>query len=341
MKKGLALCAFVFCARLVFAQDKVDLVENTLKIEAKGQVVFYYGLAEGDEMILNFEEVNGKELHSLEIAELPSTIRFAENKVAKIKKKALLIPKTGIYRFTFSNTSQASRTCKFKLQRIPATIATQQFNTSVFFRTVNDTLYTPFRERVLVKSDTNVLECVNSIPQISSRNAFNGNKNYQIIDTQIPENTISWSYYIGSGTEGQKAADNAQAKFLQSAIAVASKIPEYGNMAALALTGVSYFSKIQGEDNVKFSILNDSAQLALLQADQPFASIKSGDVLSEAVQMREPLSGKIYIVLWNDNLIEPIKVTVMVTAVTVNQVFEDRMVQKMHLEARQEPYLEN
>lgn len=51
-----------------FAQTPVDIVENTLKVAPQGEVVFYYGFAEGDQLIFNFEEVNGKELKELEIS---------------------------------------------------------------------------------------------------------------------------------------------------------------------------------------------------------------------------------------------------------------------------------
>jgi hypothetical protein len=40
----------------------IDVAESTLKISAFVEEVFYYGFAEGDQLIFNFEEVKGKEL---------------------------------------------------------------------------------------------------------------------------------------------------------------------------------------------------------------------------------------------------------------------------------------
>jgi hypothetical protein len=53
----------------------IDVAESTLKIGAFGEDVFYYGFAEGDKLIFNFEEINGKELKEIEIIELPSKLR--------------------------------------------------------------------------------------------------------------------------------------------------------------------------------------------------------------------------------------------------------------------------
>jgi hypothetical protein len=50
----------------VFGQATVDVAETTLKIDGLGgEEVFYYGFAEGDQLIFNFQEVNGKELKEI------------------------------------------------------------------------------------------------------------------------------------------------------------------------------------------------------------------------------------------------------------------------------------
>ena len=325
----------------LFGQTPVDVSESTLKVSGFGEEVFYYGFSEGDQLIFNFSEVNGKELKELEIIELPSSSKFMDYKTKKIENKSINITKTGIYKFRFANSALSGRICKFKIQRVPSNEATKNFNTSVYWRTVYDTTYRPVEEKFLIKSDTVVSECYNANPQISSQNALNGNKNSQVVDFYLPDNAIAWSYYIGTGSEGKAEFDNARNNFMQSAAASVSKIPGYGPMAALALTGVSYFNKVQGEDNVKYWFLNDANSVALFNTGQSFIQYKRGDVINEASQMKTPLKGKIYLALMNDNTIDPIKVTIKVTAVSVNQQFETRTVQKMHVASRQEAYLKN
>jgi hypothetical protein len=49
------ICLFVFPS---YAQTPIDVAENTLKISPSSEEVFYYGFAEGDQLIFDFEEIN-------------------------------------------------------------------------------------------------------------------------------------------------------------------------------------------------------------------------------------------------------------------------------------------
>ncbi len=52
--------------------------------------MFYYGFAEGDQLVFNFEEVNGKELKEIEIMFMPSQSIFMEYKTKKIVQQILI-----------------------------------------------------------------------------------------------------------------------------------------------------------------------------------------------------------------------------------------------------------
>jgi hypothetical protein len=339
--KLLVLFGITFSSHL-FAQSTIDVSETTLKIGGLGgEEVFYYGFAEGDQLIFSFQEVNGKELKEVEIIELPSSSKFMDYKASKIENKIINVARSGIYKFRLLNSAVSGRICKVKIQRIPSSEATKNFNTSVYWRTVQDTTYTPTQEKYLVKSDTIAQEIYSSTPQISSMNALNGNRNFQIVDFLLPENTISWSFYIGTGNEGKAEYEKARTSFTQSAAATVSKIPGYGPLAALALTGVSYFSKVQGEDNVKYWFLSDVKSVEQFYAGQSFMQYKQGDVITEASQMKFPLQGKIHLALWNDNTIDPIQVTIKVAVIQVIQQWDTRIIQVMKVTNRQVPYLKD
>ena len=167
----------------LFSQTPIDVTETTFKLAGLvGEEVFYFGFAEGDEIVFSFQEVNGKELKEVEIVELPTSSKFMDFKATAIHNKVLSVPRTGIYKFRFANSAIGGRVCKVKIQRIPASADTEKFNTSVFWKTVQDTTYTPTEERFLVKSDTTKADIYSSNTQISSQNALNGNKNSVVID---------------------------------------------------------------------------------------------------------------------------------------------------------------
>ena len=312
-----------------------------LKVNGHSEEVFYYGFAAGDELVFSFKEVHGWLLNEIEISELPSSVKFMDYKVRKIQEKKIYITRTGIYKFRLVNPESSARICKIKIQRIPASISTQDFNPSVYWHTVQDTTYIPTQEKYLMKRDTTAQTLVERVTKIGTSNVFDNKLNKDVIDFMLPAGTVSWSYYIGVGTEGQKAFVKAKRGFFNTAASVASHIPGYGTMAALALYGFNAFSMIQGEDNVRFWFMNDETSASMFKLGKKFRNFKQGDVLNDAAQMKTPVSGKIHLGLLNDNLVEPINVTVSVTAIVVTERNSVRNNKFMKIVSREEAYLKN
>ncbi len=342
MKKNYSLTIFLVILYFnLSSQTIVDVAENTLKIAALSEEVFYYGFAEGDKLIFTFEEVNRKELKELEIIEMPESSKFMDYKTKKIENKIINVNRTGIYKFRLSNSALLGRICKIKIQRIPASDETKNFNSSVYWKTVYDTTYTPVQENYLIKTDTSAQPIVDQTAKISSQNAFNGNTNKTVVDFTLPKGTILWSYYIGVGNEGEQAYNRASDFFYNTASKTALRIPGYGTMAALALQGVNYFNKVQGKDNVKYWFISDWDNVLLFKSGSTFYQYKQGDVVNDASQMKIPKQGKVYLGLLNDNIAEPIDVTVKVTAIVVTQQWGIRTFQKMHINSREVLHLKN
>lgn len=314
----------------------IDVAENTVKISRFGEEIFYYGFTEGDQVIFSFEEVNGKELKEIEIVEMPSSSKFMDYKTKRIDKKRLTINRTGIYKFRFANAAITGRVCRFKIQRIPASVTTKNFNTSVSWKTIYDTTYTTESEIYLERSDTSIVTLVDQVPKVFAKKALNGNDNKTIVDFSLPKGTISWSYYIGVGKEGKQAYDNGSNAFVSTGAQSVSSMPGYSALAALALYGKNYFLKTQGLDNVKYWFITDLDNVHLFKTNRTFKQYKKGDVINDADQMQTPRSGKIYLGLYNDNLKDAIDVTVKVTAIVVTERWKTKPVQQMNVTSRQE-----
>jgi len=328
----------ILCTYNLFGQTPIDVAESTLKVSGFGEEIFYYGFSEGDQLVFNFREVNGKELKELEIIELPTSSKFMDYKTKKIENKIINIQNTGVYKFRFANSSMSGRICKFKIQRIPSVNGIVNFNTNVFWRTVFDTTYSIVEEKYLVKSDTNITNLTDQVAKVHS--ATNANGNRTLIDIQLPQNTIAWSYYVGVDQEGKKAYDEANQQFLSSASSLASSIPGYGSMAALALGATTYFTKSNTGENVNFWFMDAQNANAFNQGASHYY-YKQGNVISDYGKMTVPLTGTLYLGLFNDNAIQGIDVMVKVTAVSVNQVWDSKPIQKMQVTSRQDAYLKN
>ncbi len=311
--------ALLFLSPFAHSQKAVELLESTFKLGSSEEKEFYFGFAEGDEIVLNLEVLKGKSLVEVEVANYPDITKFSQVETKKLKHKTFPVSKNGIYKFRLINKGMFEKECKIHIQRIPASEKTQKFNSEVYWRTVTDTIQENGWEEYTEKTDTTFADFFSTTVQISSQNAFNGNKPSQVVSFDLPANTVAWSYYLVVGEEGQKEYDQSKADFIRAGSKVVGMIPTYGPMAALALTGINYMSQAQGKDNVKYYFLTNREDVQLFNTDKAFKRYKTGDVISEAAQMKTPLSGTILIGLVNDNTIDPIKVTVKATAVMVEK----------------------
>lgn len=340
--KLIALALLVFgTTTAAYAQESVDLIESTFKLEKDEEKIILFGFAEGDQIVLNMQITKGKELEEIEIAQYPVPVKFSEYGPRKITDKKLTVSKEGIYKFRFSNTGgKRAKICKIHIQRIPLNEQTKNFNSEVIWKTVNDTTYETVQETYLERCDTTFSEFYSATPQISSQNALNGNNPRQLLTFNLPKNTVAWSFYIGVGSEGKEEYDRARRDFLRAGSKVALAIPGWGPMAALALTGTNYMAEVQGKDNVKYYFLNSKEDARLFNAGEPFKRYKAGDVITEASQMKTPLSGTVYLGLVNDNTLEPVQVTVKACAVMVTKVYGTREKKVMHVNKRTVAYLQ-
>ncbi len=321
------------------SQTPIEIYQSTIKISAVSEEIMYFGFSEGDKVILNFEEINGKELKEIEIQEYPGISKFMDFKTTNITNKTFQVPRTGIYTFRFSNGAIAGRICSIRIERVPKDESTANFNTNVYWKTVYDTTYKTIQEEYISSVDTTYSDFYSSTPQISSQNALNGNSPHQVVTFDLPSNTVAWSFYIGTGSEGRAEYERARTDFFKAAGKAAALIPGYGPMAVLALTGVSYMNKVQGLDNVKYWFLSSAEDVQLFYANQTFYQYKKGDVINEASQMKSPLSGRIYLALLNDNTIDPIQVTIKATAVIVTKTYATRPKEVMTVTSHEEAYL--
>ncbi|HSC53107.1 MAG TPA: hypothetical protein VLC98_05805 [Phnomibacter sp.] len=338
LKKSSLTVLLTTCTIFAFSQTPIDVTENTVKISASGEEVFYYGFAEGDQVIFNLEELNGKELTEVEIAAMPTSSLFMDYKTKKIENKTLKIPETGVYKFRFTNSNiLAGRVCKFKIQRIPESDATKKFNSTVYKRTVYDTTYNDVTERFLVKSDTVVSEILNQVAKVHSQTNTNSNKT--ITNFTLPENTIAWSYYIGVDQAGQQAYENATKQLVSNSEPIASTLIGTSPISALALGFTSFLSLMQSGEDIDY-YLTDGLNANLFNAGQAFRAYKKGKVINDFSKM-QPMNGNLSFCFSNDNAVTGVQVILKVSAVQVNGTWDTRQVKKMNIIPRQDLYLKN
>jgi len=346
------LTLLIVVSTFAFGQENKILVsQTTVKVNSLGSEELYFGFDEGDEIIFNYELVKGKDLKEIEIFEYPNASIFMDYKTKEIKDKSIIVNKKGIYKFKFKNSAISARICKVKIERIPANPEVSKFNTTVYWQTLRDTNYYFVDEKYLISKDTSVVPFGGKrVEEVSSRNALNGNPNRLHIKATLPENTISWSYYLGVGNNAESVFKDAEEKAkkkvaqLNTASSVASKlavIDPTGSaaLASLALKGYAEFGVTDNADNVKYWFVNDYANAQLFMAESGFYAFDKGNGPLIAKRMTTPLKGTFYLCLENDNFKDLINVHIRMSAVVLTEKWGVRKVERFKVKTWKEPYL--
>ena len=320
-----------------YGQKPIDVAESSIKVGIKAEEEVYFGFAEGDQLIFSFEEANGKEMKEVEIVEMPSSSKFLDFKTSKIENKTINVARTGIYKFRFANSALLPRVCKYKIQRIPASAATQNFNTTVYFDEYNDTTYTNEVETYIDRSDTVFSNFQDRTIKVNPLTAPGSSK--VTFNFTLPENTVAWSYYVSADKGGQQIYQEAAKNISTNSGSVIEKFPKYGPLAAVALSAPSYLSKIDTGQHINYWIVeNENAEL--FKNGEQFRFVKKGRGMNDFSRM-EPGDRSYFFCLHNDYKDVPVTVTVKITAVLINEKFTSEPVRRMHVTLKKGMHLKN
>ena len=326
-----------FSVTVSFGQKPVDVAESSIKVGIKGEEMIYFGFAEGDKLIFSFEEANGKEMKEVEIVEMPSSSKFLEFKTSKIESKTINVARTGIYKFRFANSALLPRVCKYKIQRIPASAATQNFNTTVYFDEYNDTTYTNEVETFIDRSDTVINNFQDRTIKVNPLTAPGSSK--VTFNFMLPENTVSWSYYVCADKGGQQVYQEANKSLNANSPSVIEKFPKYGPLAAVALDAPSYLTRIDTGQHINYWIVeNENAEL--FKNGEQFRFVKKGRGINDFSRM-EPGDRSFFFCLHNDYKDAQVTVMIKITAVLINEKFTSEQVRKMHVTLKKGMHLKN
>lgn len=334
--KLFALALLLFSPFWACSQEPVELIESTLKLGISEEKEFYFGFAEGDQIVLNVEVVKGKSIGEVEIAEYPSFTKFTDYETSGITNKKIQVPKDGIYKFRFKNKGLVGKICNIHIQRIPLNEHTKNFNSEVYWRTLYDTTYYSRNENYLIRRDTSIVNVMDQTAKVHSAGNINGNKT--TLNFNLPPNTKVWSYYIGVDQSGQQAYQDAVNDLTQLARPIVNRLTGYNPLAALALGLPNYLVQAQsGEDIDYYIVINENANLFL--SGQQFYYLQKGKVVNAFSRVDQVSKDNFHVCLSNDNAVTGVTVSVKVTAIVINEQWGSRVVQIPRVNERREAYL--
>lgn len=316
----IALWAVFSCLLLKAQMIPIEVTNKTFKLGIT-QKTMHFGFAPGDEIIFDFQLVNGKPVKEIEIIELPGSSRFMDFKSTGIENQRIKVNQKGIFEFRFKNSGIKAKVCKVKISRIPASDASADFNTSVTWKEKRDTTWIPKSRKELDRVDTSSIKVLDRVERVHSQMNLD-NPNISRISVQLPKNefkplmtrkVISWAYWIGVGEEGTAAYNTAKKDFLKkNAAKVATLI---NPLAGLAVGAYAIAMNPPDGDNVHFSMKS-------YYSDGSVHRISSGNSVIAYGKEDRQLKGGFTITLQNDNVMNGINVNVKITAVRETKTYK-------------------
>jgi len=227
-----------------------------------------FGFAAGDKIVFNFQELDSKEIKEIEIIEYPTLSRFSDYKTSRVKNQEIIVSQQGVYIFRLKNSSLAKRICKMKIQRVPASAATERFNSSVSWVNKQDTVWQSFTTDVVIGHDTSYVKKTKRVmvrseieeqlisDEVQKLNPQQKVDNRTSVVVSLPINNqgtyknsrvISWAYWIGVGPEAARVWQQNQRTARDQNLDYYTPLGAYANntITALALpkTGqqINYF----------------------------------------------------------------------------------------------------
>ena len=333
---------FIFITFYNYGQESVEVCDKTIKVSALSEEIFYYGFADGDKIVFSLEEINGKEIKEVEIAEYPQSIKFSDFKTKKIVNKQITVSKKNVYKFRIYNASLGSRLCKIKVQRIPSNENIKNFNTTVNWIEKQETTYNIYTKEVivgyetkyetktrkeLVKIDTIFTQLFDKNLRVHSEMAV-GKTQYTYATVELPANSyfpnqinpykttevISWSYWLGVGQKSKEEYDRTNQNF-KSGINTIGALTGNKALAALAVTGISMFANANIGDNVNFKFYG-------LQNGKEII-IDYGNVISASGRNDKITQGSFSVQLFNDNFKDGIDISLKMIVMQIQKTWRD------------------
>ncbi|MGZ5134284.1 MAG: hypothetical protein ACXWCG_04010 [Flavitalea sp.] len=352
---------FLFASLLAvfqgFTQQTIDVTEQTFKIGPMKTEELLFGFAAGDQVIFSFEESGGKDLKEIAIVEYPSTSRFSDYKISKIENKTLQVTANTVYKFIFHNNAVSGRICKVKIQRIPATEATKNYNTNVSWVTRQDTTWNSYTKEVIAGYDTTyeqktkkeIIKTEQSEEMLLDKNQRvhstindKGPKTWVYFD--LPQNEVSanknrrvvaWAYWVGVGEE----ASEAWKQNVKAIGSLAKGVARYFTtpLGAFAVGAIVDLATPKLGEDVYYAI-TDETNKSLFMASQQFRIFDNGKGVAGYRKFTDNnmSQGRYFICMSNDNMMQGVNASVKVIAIVETNYYEDKIYSEQVITPRYE-----
>jgi len=332
-----------FFISFLHSQNVIDVANLNVKLSFDQTQDYYYTFDKGDEIVFNFKMKKGRHLKNVEIASF-SNLVFTEFNAKNITDKRIKVKRKQLYRFRFYSSSLTNRVANVRIQRIPSSNSTINFNTGWKWYTRRDTVYVPYTKdsvvgyrdipyqetiRELVDTKTEEIMLFEKSEKVHSFWNKNLSRTYLRVDLPQIENSLfkeerilSWAYWIGVGQEGRKAYEK-NVKSISKMIEKAASTYYQTPLAGLAVGAITELFVPNAGEDVAYYFIPDYENVKYFYNKQSFLQFDMGKGRAAYGRNDSRLYGTFYIGLSNDNPTLPIEVEVKVLALKEVKTYKD------------------
>lgn len=348
----LYLLVSLFCAvtSLVQAQKPIVITEQDVDIDPKTVEVLVYDFVEGDKILLDVAEEDGKPLGEMAFIASPGAVRWRELETAAVEQQTFTVSQSGHHMFRFVHDRGGHRHLHVRIVRVPRGILTADHETAVNVEIEADSVFARVEQEVVVGYDSVPVE---STERINTRTEYREEVllvrserltagESRMVSFNLPhdletrardEKVAAWAYWIGVGEESSLAWEQNK-DLIRKTVKVASSLTltPLGALAAGLATDLLLPPKGMGED-VLFKIAQNDPR-----APKGFNAVDQGAGVAGYRKISDPalLQGEFGFFIENDNRLTAIDVELRVSAYVEIKYWREEY--GMHLE--RQPRLE-
>ncbi|MFC6996493.1 hypothetical protein [Rufibacter roseus] len=305
---------------------------------------FYYAFQAGDVVVLDLEN-KAKVGYKVTVTEyFSNSPLYATDQAKKVNNLRLTIPQKSVYTITVQGLAETSTKSHFTLTRIPASAATQHFNTHVAWRNVQDTTWTTTTQKVLVKTELVPELLLDKTFRLASRTSItSSNRTFERF--KLPAGTKHWVYWVGVGQESVVALQETGSTLAKGASTLLSgSYP----LVAFGLGLLPQLPQVKSSGYISYYLFNQKNATMFKAGEtgwKPYSIARGQDVLSDygkilATQTPKTEDGYLYLGFENPSTITGLDLTLKVVAFIEQPTYQNKTVRKpSNIATRKEPVL--